>query len=194
MVIIDEKGIIQSVGAIAERRFGFTAQEMQGRNVSLLMPAPYQQEHDGYLARYLTTGEPRIIGVGRVVVGQRKDGSTFPLELAVGEVRVDGTRQFVGFARDGFGARPRAQSAAVGNGQLPAPIVPSREMCSSSDCTSLSSRSRSCRCVRWRVRRICIPIQQVERLRIATHQIVVLIGLELLVVKEDRDVADVGKI
>jgi two-component system sensor kinase FixL len=66
----------------------------------MLMPAPYRQQHDGYLARYLTTGERRIIGVGRVVVGQRKDGSTFPMELSVGEVVLQGKRQFIGFVRD----------------------------------------------------------------------------------------------
>ena len=100
MVIIDEKGIIQSFSATAERLFGFKAGEVQGRNVSMLMPAPYRHEHDGYLNRYLTTGERRIIGVGRVVVGQRKDGGTFPMELAVGEVAQAGKRQFIGFVRD----------------------------------------------------------------------------------------------
>ena len=100
MVIIDEKGIIQSFSATAERLFGFKADEVQGHNVSMLMPAPYRHEHDGYLNRYLTTGERRIIGVGRVVVGQRKDGGTFPMELAVGEVAQAGKRQFIGFVRD----------------------------------------------------------------------------------------------
>ena len=100
MVVIDERGIIQSFSAAAERLFGFTAGEVQGRNVSMLMPAPYRHEHDGYLGRYLTTGERRIIGVGRVVVGQRKDGGTFPMELAVGEVAHEGKRQFIGFVRD----------------------------------------------------------------------------------------------
>jgi two-component system sensor kinase FixL len=66
----------------------------------MLMPAPYRREHDGYLSRYLHTGERRIIGVGRVVVGQRKDGSTFPMELSVGEVLLEGQRQFIGFVRD----------------------------------------------------------------------------------------------
>ena len=100
MVVIDEKGIIQSFSATAERLFGFTAGEIQGRNVSMLMPSPYRHEHDGYLNRYLSTGERRIIGVGRVVVGQRKDGGTFPMELAVGEVSQAGKRQFIGFVRD----------------------------------------------------------------------------------------------
>jgi len=100
MVTIDERGVIQSFSATAERLFGFSADEVQGKNVSTLMPAPYRQEHDGYLSRYLTTGERRIIGVGRVVVGQRKNGTTFPMELSVGEVVLKGKRQFIGFVRD----------------------------------------------------------------------------------------------
>jgi two-component system sensor kinase FixL len=100
MVIIDEGGIIQSFSATAERLFGFTAEEVQGHNVSMLMPSPYRQEHDGYLRRYLGTGERHIIGTSRIVVGQRKDGSTFPMELFVGEVQLQGKRQFIGFVRD----------------------------------------------------------------------------------------------
>ena len=100
LVVIDERGLIHSFSAAAERLFGWTAAEVLGRNVSLLMPAPYREEHDSYLGRYLATGERRIIGIGRVVTGQRKDGSIFPMELAVGEVVLPGTRLFTGFVRD----------------------------------------------------------------------------------------------
>lgn len=100
MIVIDEQGIIRAFSAAAERIFGFTSAEICGRNVSLLMPSPHRQAHDGYLARYARTRERRIIGIGRTVTGQRRDGSTFPLELAVGEVRRAGTRLYTGFIRD----------------------------------------------------------------------------------------------
>ena len=100
MVVIDEHGIIQSFSATAERMFGFTAEEVCGRNVNMLMPSPYREGHDNYVARYLATGERRIIGLGRVVTGQRKDGSTFPIELAVGEVKAGEHSIFTGFVRD----------------------------------------------------------------------------------------------
>jgi two-component system sensor kinase FixL len=100
MIVIGERGTIQSFSATAQRLFGYTADEVQGRNVSLLMPAPYRQEHDTYLDRYRDTGVRKIIGLGRIVSGQRKNGSTFPMELSVGEVVSGGKRQFVGFVRD----------------------------------------------------------------------------------------------
>jgi two-component system, LuxR family, sensor kinase FixL len=99
-VVIDEKGIIQSFSAAAERLFGHKAPTVIGKNVGMLMPSPYRQEHDGYISRYLTTGEKRIIGTGRVVTGQRKDGSTFPMKLEVGEMKSGTHRFFTGFIRD----------------------------------------------------------------------------------------------
>jgi two-component system sensor kinase FixL len=100
MVVIDEAGLMTDFSAAAERLFGWSAAEAIGRNVSTLMPSPYREGHDGYLERYYRTGERRIIGVGRVVVGERKDGSTFPMELAVGEMRLPDGRYFTGFVRD----------------------------------------------------------------------------------------------
>jgi len=99
VVVIDRAGVMTSFSAAAERLFGWTAKEAIGQNVSLLMPSPHRQGHDGYLNRYAMTGERRIIGVGRVVVGERKDGSTFPMELAIGETK--GPRpSYTGFIRD----------------------------------------------------------------------------------------------
>lgn len=100
MVVIDDSGLMHSFSAAAERLFGYSAADALGKNVKILMPQPYRDEHDGYLNRYLHTGERRIIGIGRVIVGQRKDGSTFPMELAVGEMRVHNQRYFTGFIRD----------------------------------------------------------------------------------------------
>jgi two-component system, LuxR family, sensor kinase FixL len=100
MIVIDERGIIQSFSSAAERLFGYAAREIVDTNIKRLMPSPYRENHDGYLERYLRTGERRIIGIGRVVVGERKDGSTFPMELAVGEMRSSNQRFFTGFIRD----------------------------------------------------------------------------------------------
>jgi len=100
MIVIDEHGAMQSFSATAERQFGWKAEEVVGKNVSMLMPNPYRDAHDSYLGRYLTTGERRIIGIGRVVVGERKDGSTFPMELSVGEMISGQQRYFTGFVRD----------------------------------------------------------------------------------------------
>jgi two-component system sensor kinase FixL len=100
MIVIDERGIVQHFSSAAERLFGYDAAQVLGRNVSTLMPSPYREQHDAYLERYLRTGERRIIGIGRVVVGERRDGSTFPMELAVGEMRSSNQRFFTGFVRD----------------------------------------------------------------------------------------------
>ena len=100
MIVIDERGNIQSFSAAAERLFGHSAEQVIGKNIRIMMPSPYRESHDGYLERYLQTGERRIIGIGRVVVGERTDGSTFPMELAVGEMKSADQRYFTGFIRD----------------------------------------------------------------------------------------------
>jgi PAS domain S-box-containing protein len=100
MIVIDDRGIMQSVSTTAERLFGFDAADIVGRNVSMLMPSPYREQHDGYLARYFATGERRVIGRGRVVTGLRKDATTFPMELSVGEMTTGDRRLFTGFVRD----------------------------------------------------------------------------------------------
>ncbi len=100
IVVIDVRGIIQLVNPAVERLFGYRADEVVGRNVSMLMPSPDRERHGGYLARYLAAGEKRIIGVGREVVGLRKDGSTVPVALAVSEMSVDGEHTFTGVVHD----------------------------------------------------------------------------------------------
>ncbi|HEV2556400.1 MAG TPA: PAS domain S-box protein [Bosea sp. (in: a-proteobacteria)] len=100
MVVIDESGTITSFSAAAEKLFGFATSEVLGRNVRMLMPQPDRDAHDGYMERYLETGQRRIIGYGRVVTGQKKDGTEFPMELAIGEARAAGRRIFTGFIRD----------------------------------------------------------------------------------------------
>ncbi len=109
VMIIDAAGTVQDYNPACERLFGYQADEVVGRNVKMLMPSPYQEEHDQYLLRYRTTGVKRIIGIGREVEGRRKDGTTFPMELSVGEARPGGGRQvFVGIIRD-ISARKAAE-------------------------------------------------------------------------------------
>ncbi|MFS8046432.1 PAS domain S-box protein [Rhizobium sp. BR 314] len=100
MIVIDESGLIASFSTAAEMLFGYSVDDVYGKNVSMLMPSPDREAHDGYLSHYLTTGERRIIGYGRVVSGQRKDGTVFPMELSVGEAVANGKRIFTGFVRD----------------------------------------------------------------------------------------------
>lgn len=100
IVTIDEMGTIESFSPAASRLFGYAPAEVIGKNVKILMPAPYREQHDAYLAAYRKTGVKKIIGIGRVVVGQRRDGSTFPMELAVGEISGGRRRLFTGFVRD----------------------------------------------------------------------------------------------
>ena len=100
IIVIDAKGIVESFSPAAERLFGYSADEVVGHNVKMLMPQPYRDAHDGYMARYTRTGERRIIGIGRIVVGQRKNGGTFPMELAVGEFASPSGNFFTGFVRD----------------------------------------------------------------------------------------------
>jgi PAS domain S-box-containing protein len=100
LIIIDDKGTILSFNPSAERIFGYSLDEVVGRNVKMLMPEPYHQGHDGYLHNYLTTGDKKVIGIGREFSGRRKDGTVFPMELGVNEMQVDGPRKFVGTVRD----------------------------------------------------------------------------------------------
>ena len=100
MIVITDKGEIEEFNKGAERLFGYAEADVRGRNVSMLMPAPYHDAHDGYIKRYLDTGEARIIGTGRQVSGLRRDGTTFPLHLSVGEMTINGERRFTGIVHD----------------------------------------------------------------------------------------------
>ncbi|MBW8867817.1 MAG: PAS domain S-box protein [Acidobacteria bacterium] len=108
VIVIDVTGRIESFNPAAERLFGYTEAEVLGKNVNVLMPSPYHEEHDGYMSRYLATGEKKIIGIGREVKGLRRDGTTFPLRLSVGEMNVNGERKFTGIVAD-LSARVRME-------------------------------------------------------------------------------------
>jgi two-component system sensor kinase FixL len=128
IVLIDARGTIEVFNPGAERMFGYAESEVLGRNVNMLMPAPYHDEHDGYMRRYLETGNRKIIGIGREVVGRRKDGTTFPLHLAVGELSAGKERRFAGIlhdltARVALEERLREQAALVRLGEMAAVIA-----------------------------------------------------------------------
>ncbi|HLP76734.1 MAG TPA: PAS domain S-box protein [Candidatus Paceibacterota bacterium] len=110
IITIDERGLVESMNRAAEKMFGYSAGDVVGRNVSMLMPSPYREAHDGYVRKYVQTGEAKIIGIGREVIGQRKDGTIFPMDLAVSEVRLADRRLFTGFLRD-ITERKEAQKA-----------------------------------------------------------------------------------
>ena len=100
IIVIDARGLIESVNPAVTKLFGYPPEELLGRNLNMLMPPPYSREHDDYLRNYLTTGIKKIIGIGREVLAQRKDGSTFPVELSVTEMEIQGERKFTGMVRD----------------------------------------------------------------------------------------------
>jgi two-component system, LuxR family, sensor kinase FixL len=128
IIVIGARGLVEAFNPGAERLFGYSESEIVGRNISALMPSPYREEHDGYLSRYLKSGDAKIIGIGREVTGRRADGSLFPLHLSVGEMLVDGERKFTGILHDlssrvRMEQQLREQAALVRLGEMAAVIA-----------------------------------------------------------------------
>jgi two-component system sensor kinase FixL len=128
IIVIDARGTIEVFNPSAERMFGYSEQEALGHSVNMLMPAPYRDEHDGYIRHFLDTGEQRIIGIGREVTALKRDGTTFPVHLSVGELRVGGERHFTGIlhdlsARTRLEERLREESALARLGEMAAVIA-----------------------------------------------------------------------
>ncbi len=110
IITIDDRGLIESLNPAAERIFGYRARELIGRNVSVLMPPPWDRQHDDFIRRYLKTGQARVIGIGREVQGRRRNGAVFPMDLAVSEVRLGERLLFTGIIRD-ITERKRSEEA-----------------------------------------------------------------------------------
>lgn len=128
IIVIDARGRVETFNAAAEKLFGYAASEVIGKNVHMLMPSPYREEHDSYLARYLTTGRAKVIGIGREVQGRRKDGTVFPLQLSVGEFVTENERKFTGIVHDlservQLEAQLREQAALARLGEMAAVIA-----------------------------------------------------------------------
>jgi two-component system, LuxR family, sensor kinase FixL len=128
IIVIDADGRIESFNAAAERLFGYTERELIGQNVHVIMPEPYKGEHDAYIARYAATRERRVIGIGREVMGLRKDGSRFPLHLSVAELAIDGRTKYTGIVRDlservRLESRLREEAGLVRIGELAAVLA-----------------------------------------------------------------------
>ncbi len=100
IITIDERGTVLSANPATEQLFGYTADELMGHNVKMLMPSPFREKHNDYMSSYQRSGEGKIIGVGREVLGERRDGSQFPIHLAVSEFRIGERRYFTGIVRD----------------------------------------------------------------------------------------------
>ena len=128
IIVIDSAGLIESINPAGQRLFGYSEPELVGKNVSVLMPAPFHAEHDGYLKRYQETGKAAIIGTGREVRGLRKDGTMFPLHLSVGEMQIDGERKYTGVLHDltqrvQLEAQLREQTALAQLGEMAAMLA-----------------------------------------------------------------------
>jgi two-component system sensor kinase FixL len=128
VIVIDDQACIQNFNLAAQRMFGYGEDDVIGRNISLLMPSPYREEHDDYIRRYLATGERKIIGIGRDVTGLRRNGEVFPVHLSVGEIRDGSSRRFVGIlhdlsARVALEERLREQAALARLGEMAAVIA-----------------------------------------------------------------------
>lgn len=116
LITIDDRGTIEKYNKACERIFGYTPEEVLGKNIKMLMPEPYHGEHDGYLRNYLDTGKKKIIGIGREVSGKRRDGSVFPIDLSVSEIRIQGRRIYSGIIRD-ISARKRIEQELLASEQ-----------------------------------------------------------------------------